>query len=210
MIDINLYLFLNTSQNEFNIEEFFSKYRLNKIKETSNKNKIKENIISEHLFYKSLKHEGYNLKDMDIKTTKNGKPYFQNNNLKFNISHSNDLYGVCYSNFEVGIDIEKINNIRNAIANKIYDNEVNLKKISYDQIIKDFTIKESYIKYFGLTIFHNLKSINILDDKVVGNLGKLYYYNFKYKNYYITITSKEEFKLNIYNLDNKKLERLHI
>lgn len=209
MIELKLYLYLNDSE-ELISEDFFTKYRLEKIKETKNNKVINQNINSEHLLYESLKDQHINLKELEVNKTTNGKPYFINNSLKYNMSHSNSLYGVLYSNEEVGLDIEYIDVKRKSISKKIYSKEIDFNKLSYEQVIKDFTIKESYIKYFDLTVFHDFKSININKNQVCGKQGCLYFKTFKYNNYYISLTSKSKFQLKSYIWINNKIEHLHI
>ena len=98
----------------------------------------------------------YNLDYSNISILRNcnGKPYIENSNIYYNISHSNDYVICVFSNRNVGIDIEK-------------------KKKDFD--IKSFTLKESYIKMKGLSIF-NIKNI-IINKKIDAR--------------FITLTSKD-------------------
>lgn len=112
-------------------------------------------IMGIYLLKKGLK-DYYNLNynNKIILRNDNGKPYIKNSNIYFNISHSNDYVVCVFNNKNVGIDIEK-------------------KKKDFD--IKSFTLKESYTKMKGLSIF-NIKNIKI---------------NKKIDARFITLTSKD-------------------
>lgn len=120
-----------------------------------------------------------------------GKIYLNNNNLYFNLSHSNDYYAFAISKEEVGIDIEKVRDDVNIDLIKRISNS----KDEIKDVIKMWTIKESYLKYLGTGINTNLKDILINKNSVSRNGEMLAsYYNFKITNelniYEITLCAK--------------------
>lgn len=88
----------------------FNKVQLNSFldKDFSSEKRKEEYSISRFLlsfvlnnFYKI---ENYKIVEI------NKKPKLENNEIKFSISHSNDFVGICFSNDEIGFDVEKISN----------------------------------------------------------------------------------------------------
>lgn len=190
---INIYLYeLNNNENLY-IEPFFSSYRLNKISISNNNKIINKMIITEHLLKYALELElKKKISKIEIITTKNGKPYLVDNEIYFSISHKDNIIFIAISKNDLAIDIEKIDSKHLKVAKKLYETDANY---SIARIIKDFTIKESYIKYYGLSILTNMKEI-VINDKIVGPKGNLFYKTFKYNNYFITIASLSEFNSN--------------
>jgi len=99
----------------------------------------------------------------DLAKETNGRPFFPNRDVDFNISHSCDFIAVSYTdckNTRTGCDIEKIRTRQNAIAiakeyfsesENIYlfnDGNFNLKRF-----YEIWTLKECFIKLRGLSVF---------------------------------------------------------
>lgn len=61
---------------------------------------------SKELLEIALKEEG--ITSYKISKSINGKPYIDNSNIFYNISHKNKMVGLIISNSEVGLDIEYI------------------------------------------------------------------------------------------------------
>ena len=74
------------------------------------------------------------------------KPYFKNCPIYFNISHCENMIALIISNKEVGIDIEKIREIKNK---EIIAKKLNIKTNSSYKIIKRFSKMEAYFKKIG-------------------------------------------------------------
>ena len=94
----------------------------------------------------------YHLKDISIRYNKLHKPYLANNQLYFNISHSNNLIVIIVSEAECSIDIEMIKNRPNlnSMAKKLLNEEDYnhyLVDLSFFYVI--WTKKEAYYKYNG-------------------------------------------------------------
>lgn len=56
---------------------------------------------------------GYDLNDMEIISSPNGKPYFKNIKINFSFSHTKSFSAFVISSNKVGIDIEVFNPLRN-------------------------------------------------------------------------------------------------
>lgn len=198
---VNTYIYEINDNDKYEIKDFFSNYRLNQINSSNNLEIINKMIITEY-FLKFVLETVLNktINKINLKTTKNGKPYLIDDNLFFNITHKNNLILVATSKNEVSIDLEMVNIKHKKISNKLYDTENNY---SINRIIKDFTIKESYIKYYGLNILTNMKLINNDDFIITGPNGNINYQSFKYNdNYYITIALNDSFKVNFFKTNN--------
>lgn len=198
---VNTYIYEINDNDKYEIKDFFSNYRLNQINSSNNLEIINKMIITEYFLKFVLETElNKTINKINLKTTKNGKPYLIDDNLFFNITHKNNLILIATSKNEVSIDLEMVNIKHKKISNKLYDTENNY---SINRIIKDFTIKESYIKYYGLNILTNMKLINNDDFIITGPNGNINYQSFKYNdNYYITIALNDSFKVNFFKTNN--------
>ena len=111
----------------------------------------------------------YDIKNYKIIKNEYGKPYFENNNIYFNISNSGLVTVAAVSDKEIGIDIQRIK-YNDAIVNRTFtESEKEYLNKSTDKA-KAFTLiwtmKESYVKMLGVGIGYGLKNIdtiNIID-----------------------------------------------
>lgn len=110
-----------------------------------------------------------------IEATENGKPYIENSDIHFNISHSNDMVVCALSSKPVGIDIEKIRPINIKIAKRFFTNnekiylfgkdpdDTNYNTPPPDDMLKRFfeiwTAKEAYLKFTGKGIAEELNTL---------------------------------------------------
>lgn len=94
-----------------------------------------------------------------------GKPYFRNEKINFNISHSGDYVVLAISDNEIGIDVQKINAMNDLeldrLVRRIYnDNDYNYFYINdYITFFQVWTIKEGYMKAIGLGLINNIRDI---------------------------------------------------
>lgn len=115
-------------------------------------NRKKQSIVGKMLLDELLKTSyGISYFDVEIIYSSSGKPYINNKNIFFSISHSFDFAACCISEKEIGIDIEKIREINIhdlkwfATENEIryiMQTSAEIKKRSF-QI---FTLKEALLK----------------------------------------------------------------
>lgn len=135
---------------------------------------------SKELLEIALKEEG--ITSYKILKSKNGKPYLENSNIFYNISHKNKMVGLIISNSEVGLDIEYIDteNIKRKSTLKYFFTEKERESITNnEELLTLWTKKESYIKLNG----------GMLRDAIgldINNINVIYD-TFKLDNYIITI-----------------------
>lgn len=176
---LKLFIYKYTNKN-YKLQPFFSKYRKSIIRMSKNQDFINKNIETEYVVY-HLFNKLFGITNLEFETVGVGRPIIKDNPFHFNIAHSKDYLVVAISDKNISVDIEHINPKRLKIKKKIYK-----EKVDYDieRVIKDFTIKEAFVKYFAGTATSNLKEI-VFDEETVNN-GKysLYYQSFTYLNEY--------------------------
>ena len=98
----------------------------------------------------------------------NGKPFAENVNIHFNISHSADFVLCAVNGSPVGVDIEKKREIKPEVIKKVCtENEIKFvdEAESPDEKLRRFfeiwTFKEAYFKYVGTGIT-DFKSVDYL------------------------------------------------
>ena len=112
----------------------------------------------------------------------NGKPYIDNSNIFYNISHKNKMVGLIISDSEVGLDIEYIDteNIKRKSTLKYFFTEKERESITNnEELLTLWTKKESYIKLNG-GMLRDAIGLDINNTNVI-------YDTFKLDNYIITI-----------------------
>lgn len=144
-----------------------------------NKLYIEENVSSNDVIKKIATDN--NLSNYVVLKNENGKPYFKDNDIYFNISNKDNITVAVTSSNPVGIDIEKLT-FKNMVVKHFFSkNEQEVIKKSLNKELDFTTIwvkKEAYLKYLGL----DLTSIRKIDTtKINGFTIK------KYKEYIIGI-----------------------
>lgn len=112
----------------------------------------------------------------------NGKPYIDNSNIFYNISHKNKMVGLIISDSEVGLDIEYIDteNIKRESILKYFFTEKERESITTNEdLLTLWTKKESYIKLNG-GMLRDAIGLDINNTNVIFD-------TFKLDNYIITI-----------------------
>lgn len=110
-----------------------------------------------------------------------GKPYMKNRVFLYNISHSGDWVVLAYGEREVGIDVEKVKDRMDEIAEMCFTEQE--KEYVYavenrernERITEIWTLKESYLKYKGTGLTTELQhfSVNKTDGTVINQMGKV-------------------------------------
>ncbi len=126
--------------------------------------------------------------------TESGKPFIRLANRKFSISHSGDYVMVAFSEKEVGIDLEKENEIVvEDIVTSMHHEEIEYVRNASDKhsaFYNVWTRKEAYLKAIGVGIVEDLSKHNCLGEKVVE--GSTYYIeNLKFKTGYSLAVAHE-------------------
>ena len=115
-------------QHTIEIKEIKIRYKIDvhdynvRIKNIKNERARKQALAAELLvFYSVKKLRPKNIPIPPLRAAGEfGKPYFtENNDFKFNISHSGDWAVIAVSDCEIGIDIEKIGKLRTNIEKRI-------------------------------------------------------------------------------------------
>ena len=105
----------------------------------------------------------------------NKKPYFTNSSLNFSISHSNNIWGVAFSEGVIGLDIEKFK-------------QRDLNRLS-EYFKKKFKTLEEFYQYW--TVYEaNYKS------KLSNEIQK----SFKFEDYFVSISAENNTELKIYEV----------
>ncbi len=124
-----------------------------------------------------LLHQGldaFGVCDAAISYTDAGKPYLANcKDLHFNLSHSGH-YAVCaFYHKEVGIDVQKIAPVPDALIQKIATEEEASTLLQLPQGEKEeafaklWTAKESYLKYTGRGLLVSPKRVSLQDGQLL-------------------------------------------
>lgn len=112
--------------------------------------------------------------DMEIDLDHNGKPFWRNSELKFNISHSHDWIVCCIAGDPVGIDVQKYIDLSNPVhaAEFIYSlNDFNYySKSDSKSVIEVWCQKEAAVKLSGIGLKQPFRSIML--DKLPNNTFK--------------------------------------
>ncbi len=112
-------------------------------------------LCAELLLIAALNDKGINYIDVKINRN-NAKPYIEDKDIYFNISHSGE-YAICAVSYEnIGCDIEKISDFNIKTAEKFFskkETDIIKSELDYDKrkelFYRFWTAKESYVKYLG-------------------------------------------------------------
>ena len=106
---------------------------------------------------RSLSTVGYSLaakEGGEIGILPSGKPHFKNSPLFFSISHSENVVAVAISEREVGVDVEKLRNVRKGVANRFFTgSEAEYAGSDAERFFEIWTKKEAYAKAKGGMIY---------------------------------------------------------
>lgn len=186
--------------------QLVSKERRDKVDKLISIKDKKLSLLAELLLMKALN-------DLDINQTieynEYKKPYLKNNDIMFNISHSNK-YAICaISSDEIGCDIEYIRDINLDIARKYFNNSeykaIMESSNQLDTFYRFWTLKESFMKNCGLGFNINIKDFEIsLKDKISVN------HNINDNCYRFKEIDIPGYKCSVCLLNNKEIKVKHI
>ena len=152
--------------------------RLEKIKKSTNQLFIKEQLGSNLLLNDILENTYFlDPKEIEYVYNESGKPYLKDKNLYFSLSHSNGIVALTVSKEEIGLDIELIKPVKDALAKRIMTTEeYNIyntldknKKITY--FYEVWTSKEAYVKKLGTSITLTPSNIEIDEDILIKRIN---------------------------------------
>ncbi len=153
----------------------------------------KHNFLIDILINKLKEYFNINILKEDIIYDKRGKPYIKNNQKKFSFSYSNELAIVGISDYDLGIDVEKIRAYDKNIINKIYSKSefdfINNSNNKNYEFTKLWTYKEAFVKFKGTGIDKNFRKLNFIDNN--SYKYDTFFKTINYTNYIITVCSKD-------------------
>lgn len=204
---LNLYIVktLNNAHDYFNDLTKESQTRILKHK---NINKQQQMITSELLLKYALRDVSY---DKEIKVAYLPKIVLLDSNLHISKAHSNDYVLVGVSEKNLGVDIEKIKDIKRP-SKLLSEEELDIYNISEDKgriFTMYWTAKESHVKYHG-TLTKAYKEIPFIVDKTISefNAGKvleLFCYQSYFNGYSFAVVTKEFLAPNIIYVSSNEL-----
>lgn len=111
--------------------------------------------------------EKYKIKG-ELLTDKFGKPYFNDTDIRFNISHSGLYVIAAVSECEIGIDIQRIKQDKHRVAEKnflpsecSYINAIEDDAVKQQRFCEVWTLKEAYLKNIGIGLRKPLTSFEV-------------------------------------------------
>lgn len=143
------------------------------------------------LLDKALKLHHISLSDYEFKYDEKGKPFLKGCPLKFSISHSGDYVCVALSKSDVGVDIQKMDDINTKVNRLVFnDRDSYFYESSEDKkyaFYKIWTFKEAYAKKTGEGLTKELKDISI---NYLFEFNGSFFYNFNIiEEYQISVCS---------------------
>ena len=168
----------------------------------------KENCLAAYLLLKyALEQE--NIDSFTIKTGENGKPYLDECNYHFNISHCKYGVAVAVSPCPIGIDVQEITEYHPSIAKRVFsEEEVAFMNNDSREFTRLWTLKEAAAKYDG-------RGISALKDFTFENCGThftkygSYFSTFERKNLFVSVCGSEDFSdiidIKIWRYNNENL-----
>lgn len=137
-------------------------------------------ILGRVLLFESIK-DVYNkdFRNKKIEYTKYNKPFFYDDSIYFNISHSGELVVCAISDsVEIGIDIEIISSIKTEDFREQFTerewNKINLFDDNRINFFDCWTRKEAILKSYGCGLVIPLKSFDVIENEVIINGEKFY------------------------------------
>lgn len=201
-----------SEENYVKLIPLISDYRKNKIENCRNKNNKKLSLCSELLLRYAYRYLGVESKYL-FDLNNYGKPYLNDCDLYFNISHCKDYVVCAISSDEIGCDIELISEPNMAIAERYFNtSEYNkIKQLENRKDIKDifyryWTLKESFIKNIGYGLSIPLNEFFIVIDESIGIIQ-----NINNNTYYFEeINIDSRYKCSICKLNNNKTNVINV
>lgn len=108
-----------------------------------------------------------NVEKIEVLEGKYKKPFIKNHKgIKFNISHTDGLVIVGFSQEEIGVDIEWINKrfeYKDIVNNCFTDSEIEYIDNNFCKFYELWTIKEAYLKCDGIGLIRDTKEIEVIN-----------------------------------------------
>lgn len=145
--------------------------------------------------------------NLHISTNQYDKPYVSGNPVFFNLSHSNNFWGIVFcEDIEIGIDVEHVNeqkNFRDIIQYYFTDKEQTKVLEAESQVYKFYEIwtrKEALLKTMGVGINYQLNQLDVnnavVEVKLNNNTEKIYLETIKLPQAFISVAAYMPFEVN--------------
>lgn len=125
--------------------------------ETKKKQKIAADMLCRQMISEKC---GIPEEKIIFSKNESGKPFAENADVFFSISHSGDFVACAVSDKEIGIDVERIRSIRFRAAEK-FSSDSEIKYIGNDlnRFFRVWTLKEAFFKCKGTGLGADIKSV---------------------------------------------------
>lgn len=197
------YLIIDSINNLESLDQNISEERIKKAERFTFVDDKKRCILAEILLRKVLNKLNVDTNNLNYIYNENGKPYLKDSNYYFNISHSGEYVAVVVSDVEIGIDIQKIDDINLNIAKRYFNqNEYqNIIKLDnqdsqIDMFYDYWTCKEAYVKAIGKGLACEFNSFDITGENFNYHLYRID----DYDGYKCCLCAKDE--INIESVNN--------
>lgn len=163
-----LYSYLSEEDHEFILQKVtkcFSEDYRRKISNYKRWQDAQLSVLGRVLLFRGLKNLNKTFYDENIRYTEFKKPYFPNESLQFNISHSGNIVVCVIADKEVGIDIEILKEM------DIEDFKSQMTAMEWKKILSSADLKSSFFSYWtqkeavmkaqGMGLFLPLSSFEI-------------------------------------------------
>lgn len=162
---MKIYSYNISDASEAELSEWFnamSAERKEAVKKIKIPKKQKLKIAADHICRKAVSEFcPVDPNEIEFIISEHGKPYANNLNVHFNISHSGDLIVCAVSDKEIGIDIEKIRKINPDVSKRFAcKNELDYIKTHQNGLFEIWTLKEAYFKCTGTGLGADIKNVS--------------------------------------------------
>ncbi len=172
------------------------------IRKIKHKMTAQESILGWTMVFEAFKK--YSNIEPQLVFSENGKPYFENTQFYFNISHSDGTVCAAVAKCEIGIDVQRIKPASLAMKNRVLSSgefqAVGQSDNPDERFIDFWSKKESYLKYTGQGIAQDLKK---LDFSGCAENGSFVFRNLNFNSFFL-----EECKVTVCSED-KNIDLIH-
>lgn len=111
---------------------------------------------------------------LNFRCSEYGKPFLENTNIQFNLSHSGEWVVCAVIRSNVGIDVEEVHDLdyrsiyRSFSGNEIAYLESRGQNMCADAFFQLWTLKESYVKYCGLRLKYPFSAFSVIPEYTGG------------------------------------------
>lgn len=120
---------------------------------------------NECFFIREVLQKKWGVDCSSLERNENGKPYFKNDSLFFNVTNTTDFSALAISEKEIGVDAENLKKNLNIERFKRILSEREKEEITnVECFLKNWTAKESYVKKHGFSLSFYLKRLEFFNE----------------------------------------------